>query len=88
MYIHHIFFIHSSVDEHSGCFHILATLNSAAVNVGVLTHICGIEKSGVDEPICKEGLEAQMEKGLVDTAGGGEGGTNGGSSSDVCTRCA
>ena len=72
MYIHHIFFIHSSVDEHSGCFHILATLNSAAVNVGVLTHICGIEKSGVDEPICKEGLEAQMEKGLVDTAGEGE----------------
>ena len=28
----HIFFIHSSVD---GCFHILAAVNSAAVNIGV-----------------------------------------------------
>ena len=30
----HIFFIHSSVDKHLGCFHVLATINSATVNTG------------------------------------------------------
>ena len=29
------FFIHSSVDERLGCFHVLAIVNRAAVNTGV-----------------------------------------------------
>ena len=42
----HNFFIHSSVNRHLGCFHVLAIVNSAAMNIGIHVSFSILVSSG------------------------------------------
>ena len=46
VYKYHNFFIYSSVNGHLGCFHVLAIVNSAAMNTGVRVSFSVLVSSG------------------------------------------
>ena len=46
VYMYHNFFRHSSVDGHLGCFHVLAIVNSAAMNNGIHVSVSNLVSSG------------------------------------------
>ena len=44
--MYHDFLIHSSVDGHLGCFHVLAVVNSAVMNIEVHVSLSVLVSSG------------------------------------------
>ena len=55
MYVYHCFLIHSSIERHLGCFHVLAIVNSAVMNTGghvslsILVSLVCMPSSGIAE---------------------------------------
>ena len=50
----------------------------------ILTHICGIQKNGTDEPMCKAEIETEVQNKCMDTKGVG-GGMDWDIGIDICT---
>ena len=76
--MYHSFLIHSSADGYLGCFHVLASINSAAMNIGVhvslsiLVFLVSMPSSGIAVSY-GAGVQPQLIQGIQRRDGIGEG---------------
>ena len=61
MCVYYNFFIHSSVHGPLGCFYVLATINSAAMNNGIYVSLSIMISSGYGTPLQYSCLENPMD---------------------------
>ena len=54
-------------------------------NIYIKVYIWNLDENSTDEPICREGMEMQIENGLVDPAREGEAKTSWESGTDIYT---
>ena len=71
--MYHSCFIHSSVDGHLGCLHVLATANSAAMNTGICASFSILDSSGYMPSSGIAGSYGGVIPGLGRTPGEGNG---------------